>query len=39
MRSYVQSGHVKWGAPVKQPGLEGAQQYRPRSRGAGGEPP
>ena len=25
MPSYVQSGHVKWGARVKQPGLEGAQ--------------
>ena len=32
MRSYVQSGHVKWDAPVKQPGLEGSQQHRPRSR-------
>ena len=39
MPSYVQSGHVKWGARVKQPGLEGAQQHRPRSRGAHGEPP
>ena len=39
MPSYVQSGHVKWGAPVKQPRLEGAQQHRPRSRGAHGEPP
>ena len=36
MRSYVQSGHVKW---VKQPGLEGSQQHRPRSCGADGEPP
>lgn len=39
MPSDVQSGHVKWGARVKQPGLEGAQQHRPRSRGAHGEPP
>ena len=39
MRSYVQSGYVKWGAPVKQPGLEGSQQHRPRSCGADGEPP
>ncbi len=29
MRSYIQSGHVKWGAPVKQPGLEGSQQNAP----------
>jgi hypothetical protein len=28
-RGYVQSGHVKWGAPVKQPGLEGSQQNAP----------
>jgi len=39
MRSCDQSGHVKWGAPVKQPGFEGSQQRRPRSCGAGGERP
>ena len=29
MRSNVQSGHVKWGALVKQPGREGSQQHPP----------
>ena len=29
MRSYVQSGHVKWDAPVKQPELEARNTTAP----------